>query len=135
MNLSSVISILSASYYQYAGISLGNIITTLAILSSLLMLWLNSKKLGDTIKKETEWRVTVNKDMAQLLEKVTELLSAHKIIDSLVKGLLESKLKHEHEIELLRKEISALWKRIDENKVTISQNANDIKSLMKGNGK
>lgn len=98
------------------------IITILAVVGSALTVYFNLKKFGDNIRQEAEWRTTINNDMKNLLEKVTELLASHKDTVKLVQELMEFKTAHQIYDEAQNKEIEKMWKEIDKNR-------DDIKKL------
>jgi polyhydroxyalkanoate synthesis regulator phasin len=102
-------------------ITLEHIITIFAVVGSALTIYFNLKKFGDNIKKESEWRTSVNHDMKNLLEKVTELLEAHKVTTNLVKDLMEARIRLEGRMEIIEKEQSTVWRKMDERKENIDK--------------
>lgn len=97
------------------------IVTILAVVGSTFTIYFNLKKFGDNIKLEAVWRTTVNNDLKNVLDKVTELLAEHKDTARLVRELMEAKVKQDHEIEKLQTENKTIWKRLDEYKDRIER--------------
>ena len=98
-----------------------NIITILAVVGSALTIFLNLRKFGDNIKSEAEWRTGVNIDMKNMLDKMSEMLSAQKDNAVLIRELIEARIKLEHEIDKLKNEQTTIWKRADELKAELEK--------------
>ena len=96
-----------------------NAITILAVIGSALTVYFNFRKFGDRIKDEAEWRTSVNIDMKNMLQKMTEMLASHRDVTELIHGLMEARVKLEHEIDKMKAELKIMWKRIDEQKAEI----------------
>ena len=96
-----------------------SIITILAVVGSALTIFFNLRKFGDNIKKEAEWRTGVNIDMKNMLDKMTEMLSAQKDNTLLIRELIEARIRLEHELDKVKRELTTMWKRSDEHQAEI----------------
>ena len=104
--------------------SIENIVTILTVVGSALAIFFNLRKFGDNIKSEAEWRTGINIDMKNMLNKMTEVLSAQKDNTVLIRELIESRIRIEHEIDKLKGELTTIWKRTDEQKAEIDKLTN-----------
>ena len=114
---------------EYSPITWGAIITIFTVLGGAFAIYLNVKKLTDNIKVEVEWRVAINHDLKNLIERVNDLLGSNKDTASLMRELLEARIKLQYEIASLEKNKELMWKRIDTQRETQEQHEKDIQAL------
>jgi len=109
--------------------TLSNIITITAVLSSMLAIWWNLHKFGDGIKKETEWRTGITRDMKDVLTQLSSVLQKHDTTVALVNDLLTFKIDQSHINKANDKEHDTLWKRIDSHMATIEDTRKSIEAI------
>jgi len=114
---------------EYTPITLNHILVFCTVLGGAFAIYLNIRKLTDNIRAEVEWRITINNDLQNLIEKITELVSAHKDNTTLIRELIEARISLQHEIAALKKTDETMWKRIDEQKDESKQLKEDVQSL------
>ena len=110
-------------------ISLSQIITILAVISSALSVYFSLRKFGDNIKKDAEWRTEVNFGMKNILDKIQELLISHKNSSDVVNGIIKAQVELGHRQDGFEKEQKLIWGRIDEHKNYIAKNDEEINKL------